>query len=330
MYVGARDAGRGQRAVEEIGAGARLLILDVNDPDGIGKAATQVDHLDVPVNNAGVALSLAPPAETEVEEFRRTYETNVFGVVTVTNAFLPALRRSPRPRIVNISSGTASLTWSTNPNPQFTPGSGSAAAYRSSKAALNALTLYLRPDAGRGWLQGQRARPQRAGHRSHPSGRRSRRRPGRGRAGCPPPGSAPGRRPHRQLLLLGRNARALVSPPACGSAARGAFTPRGAATVDQVEAAEDAARTDSSAHGRSAAAYRRGRRRQRRPARPGRRTPALRGGCPPQTNDTVPRGRAGRRVHGRRFVRWSQRWVVHVATGSSPPPRRSRAAWHGH
>lgn len=141
MYVGARDAGRGQRAVEEIGAGARLLILDVNDPDGIGKAATQVDHLDVPVNNAGVALSLAPPAETEVEEFRRTYETNVFGVVTVTNAFLPALRRSPRPRIVNISSGTASLTWSTNPNPRFTPGSGSAAAYRSSKAALNALTL---------------------------------------------------------------------------------------------------------------------------------------------------------------------------------------------
>ncbi len=59
----------------------------------------------------------------------------------MTNAFLPALRRSPHPRIVNISSGTASLTWSTNPNPQFTPGSGGAAAYRSSKAALNALTV---------------------------------------------------------------------------------------------------------------------------------------------------------------------------------------------
>jgi NAD(P)-dependent dehydrogenase (short-subunit alcohol dehydrogenase family) len=141
VYVGARDAGRGRRAVEEIGAGARLLVLDVEDPGGIMEAAAQVDHLDVLVSNAGVLLSLASPAEAEIEVFRRTYETNVFGVVAVTNAFLPALRRSPHPRIVNVSSGTASLTWSTNPNPQFTPGSGRAAAYRSSKAALNALTV---------------------------------------------------------------------------------------------------------------------------------------------------------------------------------------------
>ena len=152
VYVGSRDAGRGQRAVEEIGAGARLLVLDVSDPDGIGKAAAQVDRLDVLVNNAGAALSLAPPAETGVEEFRRTYETNVFGAVAVTNAFLPTLRRSPHPRVVNISSGTASLTWSTNPNPQFTPGSGNAAAYRSSKAALNALTvLYAQTLADEGF-----------------------------------------------------------------------------------------------------------------------------------------------------------------------------------
>ncbi|GAA1559814.1 SDR family oxidoreductase [Kribbella lupini] len=142
VYVGSRDAGRGQQAVEEISAGARLLILDVSDPDGIEKAAAQVDQLDVLVNNAGVALSLDPPAATDVEEFRRTYEINVFGTVAVTNAFLPALRRSPHPRIVNVSSGTASLTWSTNPNPQFSPGSGTAAAYRSSKAALNALTVF--------------------------------------------------------------------------------------------------------------------------------------------------------------------------------------------
>ncbi|HEY2319513.1 MAG TPA: SDR family NAD(P)-dependent oxidoreductase [Solirubrobacteraceae bacterium] len=53
--------------------------------------------------------------ETDVEVFRRTYETNVFGVVAVTNAFLPALRRSAHPRIVNGSSGTGSLTWSTGP-----------------------------------------------------------------------------------------------------------------------------------------------------------------------------------------------------------------------
>ncbi|MFB7445392.1 SDR family NAD(P)-dependent oxidoreductase [Streptomyces mirabilis] len=142
VYVGSRDPGRGQRAVEEIGAGARLLVLDVTDPDGVAQAAAQMDRLDVLVNNAGISPSLAPPTDTGVEEYRRTYETNVFGVVAVTNAFLAALPRSPRPRprIVNISSGTASLTWSTTPNPQVTPGSGGGA-YRSSKAALNALTV---------------------------------------------------------------------------------------------------------------------------------------------------------------------------------------------
>ncbi len=144
VYVGSRDAGRGQQAVEEIGAGARPLVLDVRDPDGIVRAAAQVERLDVLVNNAGVSESLALPAETDVEEFRRTYETNVFGVVAVTNAFLPALRRSPRPRIVNISSGTASLTWSTNPNPQFTPGSGGAAATGRPRPPQRPHRLYAR------------------------------------------------------------------------------------------------------------------------------------------------------------------------------------------
>ncbi len=97
VYVGSRDPERGQRAVEEIGAGARLLVLDVTDPDSIAQAAAQVDRLDVLVNNAGIALSLAPPADTGVEEFQGTYETNVLGVVAVTNAFLPVLRRSPHP-----------------------------------------------------------------------------------------------------------------------------------------------------------------------------------------------------------------------------------------
>jgi NAD(P)-dependent dehydrogenase (short-subunit alcohol dehydrogenase family) len=141
VHVGSRDAGRGRRAAEEIGGAARVLVLDVTDPDSIAAAAGRVDRLDVLVNNAGIAPTSAPPAETGTDDFRRTYETNVFGVAAVTNAFLPALRRSPRPRIVNVSSGTGSLTWSTNPNPQFTPGSGAAAAYRSSKAALNVLTV---------------------------------------------------------------------------------------------------------------------------------------------------------------------------------------------
>jgi NAD(P)-dependent dehydrogenase (short-subunit alcohol dehydrogenase family) len=91
------------------------------------------------VNNAGISGDGKTADRDEVDTFRRIYETNVFGVVAVTNAFLPALRRSSHPRIVNISSGTGSLGWATGP--QF-PHQGSYAAYRSSKAALNALTIF--------------------------------------------------------------------------------------------------------------------------------------------------------------------------------------------
>jgi NAD(P)-dependent dehydrogenase (short-subunit alcohol dehydrogenase family) len=144
VLVGARDQARGSEAAAQFGG--RPLLLDVTDADTIAAAAAAVPNLDVLVNNAGISLDTgALVTETDVEAFRRTYETNVFGVVATTNAFLPALRRSPHPRIVNISSGTGSLAWSTGPNPQFdyqAAGTGSGAAYRSSKTALNALTVF--------------------------------------------------------------------------------------------------------------------------------------------------------------------------------------------
>jgi NAD(P)-dependent dehydrogenase (short-subunit alcohol dehydrogenase family) len=139
VFVGSRDAVRGERAAAEIGGDARLLVLDVTDAASIAEAARQVGTLDILVNNAGVSGDGQTADREDAGAFRRIYETNVFGVVEVTNAFLPALRRSAHPRIVNISSGTGSLAWSAGP--QF-PHRGSFAAYRSSKAALNALTLY--------------------------------------------------------------------------------------------------------------------------------------------------------------------------------------------
>ncbi|SEN04229.1 SDR family oxidoreductase [Actinacidiphila rubida] len=142
VLVGSRDPGRGRQAVEEIGGRARLLELDVTDPGSVAAAASQVEHLDVLVNNAGIMVDGRTPPEADTASFRRTYETNLFGVLEVTNAFLPALRRSAAPRIVNISSGTGSLTWSADPGHQFAVANGSGAAYRSSKAALNALTLF--------------------------------------------------------------------------------------------------------------------------------------------------------------------------------------------
>ncbi|MFI1097382.1 SDR family oxidoreductase [Streptomyces sp. NPDC020917] len=142
VLVGSRDEERGRRTVEEIGGGARLLVLDVTDAESVAAAARQVERLDVLVNNAGIMLDSWAPPEGDVEAFRRTYETNLFGVLRVTNAFLPALRRSPAPRVVNVSSGTGSLAWSADPEQAFAVSKGGGAAYRSSKTALNALTLF--------------------------------------------------------------------------------------------------------------------------------------------------------------------------------------------
>lgn len=144
VLVGARQRDRGVEVAERIGGHA--VHLDVTDADSIAQAAGRVSMLDVLVNNAGISVDTGTSVlEVELDAFRRTFETNVFGVVAVTNAFVPALRAAAHPRIVNISSGTGSLTWSTSPNPQFDyqrASTGSGAAYRSSKAALNALTVF--------------------------------------------------------------------------------------------------------------------------------------------------------------------------------------------
>ncbi|MFI5937396.1 SDR family NAD(P)-dependent oxidoreductase [Actinoplanes sp. NPDC051494] len=141
VWAAARDPERGRAAAAE--TGARPLVLDVTDERSIAAAVERVAELDVLVNNAGIGDRGEQPADLDTDTLRRVYETNVFGVVAVTNAFLPTLRRSARPRIVNISSGTGSLGWSTGPNPQFDHRTGgAAAAYRSSKTALNALTVH--------------------------------------------------------------------------------------------------------------------------------------------------------------------------------------------
>jgi NAD(P)-dependent dehydrogenase (short-subunit alcohol dehydrogenase family) len=116
-----------------------------------------VPSLDILVNNAGISSGERKSVtEEDPDTFRRIYETNVFGVVAVTNAFLPALRRSAHPRIVNISSGSASLAASTGQAEGiivFASGpTGAQGAYRSSKTALNELTvLYANDLAGYGF-----------------------------------------------------------------------------------------------------------------------------------------------------------------------------------
>ena len=77
--------------MEEIGGDTRLLVLDVTDEASIADAARQVGTLDILVNNAGVSGDDKTPDLEDAGTFRRVYETNVFGVVAVTNAFLPAM-----------------------------------------------------------------------------------------------------------------------------------------------------------------------------------------------------------------------------------------------
>jgi NAD(P)-dependent dehydrogenase (short-subunit alcohol dehydrogenase family) len=145
VYVGARDENRGRAAAEELGA--RFVRLDVTDHASVTSAFEQIEAdggLDVLVNNAGVEGRLpdngiVTPADTTAEEIHAIFETNVFGLVRVTHAFLPLLRRSASPVIVNLSSGLASLTDLSNPDSytHFYPG----VSYPASKATVNAITI---------------------------------------------------------------------------------------------------------------------------------------------------------------------------------------------
>ncbi|MFC5747345.1 SDR family NAD(P)-dependent oxidoreductase [Actinomadura rugatobispora] len=143
VLVGARDEGRRADAVARL-KNARGIALDVTDQSTVDAAAAEIGdrygRLDVLVNNAGVPGTLTPPSACEVAEIKEVFEANLFGVVRVTNAMLPLLRRSPSARIVNVSSGTGSLTNMTDPGHYFTA-MPAAAAYVSSKSALNMLTV---------------------------------------------------------------------------------------------------------------------------------------------------------------------------------------------
>ncbi|GAA4202608.1 SDR family oxidoreductase [Actinocatenispora rupis] len=156
VLIGARDPRRGETAAAELratGAEAYAIGLDVTDPATVRAAADEIDtrfgHLDALVNNAGITGSgrVNPaeaydqvPSTVDPAMVRAVFETNVLGVIVVTNAMLPLLRRSPAPRIVNVSSGAASLTLTADPDGPLTALPASAA-YSPSKTALNALTV---------------------------------------------------------------------------------------------------------------------------------------------------------------------------------------------
>ncbi|NML50262.1 SDR family oxidoreductase [Streptomyces sp. R302] len=142
VLLSARRREDAERAVADLAPAApgKLLPcrLDITDPDSIRTLAQHVQeefgHLDVLVNNAAINYDTAHRAvSVDLDEVRRTLETNLFGAWRTTQEFLPLLRRSPHPRVVNVSSESGSLADMTGGTP----------AYGVSKAALNALTRKL-------------------------------------------------------------------------------------------------------------------------------------------------------------------------------------------
>ncbi len=151
VAVGARDTVRREEAVERLraaGVDAFGVALDVTSDDSVASAAKTVEQtagrLDVLVNNAGISGrtdgGVQNPSTLDLDVVRTVLDTNVFGVIRVTNAMLPLLRRAESARIVNMSSNMGSLTLQTGPQ---------LAAYAPSKSMLNSITAqYARELAG--------------------------------------------------------------------------------------------------------------------------------------------------------------------------------------
>jgi NAD(P)-dependent dehydrogenase (short-subunit alcohol dehydrogenase family) len=155
VLVGSRNFENGETAAKSIGANAHALQLDVTDTASIAAAVERVrsefGRLDVLVNNAAIGhagergrslgeiLQLSRASVASLDEVRTVFETNVFGVLAVTQAMLPLLREAPAARIVNIGSGVGSLTLNSDPTWEYRTGYG--VTYAASKTALNAITL---------------------------------------------------------------------------------------------------------------------------------------------------------------------------------------------
>src|SRR6266404_2138609 len=150
VLTGARDEAKATKAAEELrkaGLDVQGIVIDVNDAASIKKAAARIERdykrLDILVNNAGVMLDddKKKPSEQSLEVWRKTFETNLFGLIATTQAMLPLLRKSAAGRIVNLSSILGSIHF------HATPGSPiydmKMPAYDVSKSAVNAYTVHL-------------------------------------------------------------------------------------------------------------------------------------------------------------------------------------------
>jgi NAD(P)-dependent dehydrogenase (short-subunit alcohol dehydrogenase family) len=138
VYLGARDVSAGERVAAEFGA--IPIQLDSTDEKSIAAAVARVrsdvGHLDVLVNNAGISGQQRPAGEATIDDMRTVFETNVIGASAVLDAFTALLEASVAPVVVNVSSAVGSLQLNAAPDSRW-----KILAYPMSKAALNMLTI---------------------------------------------------------------------------------------------------------------------------------------------------------------------------------------------
>lgn len=140
VILGARGRQQGQEAAE--GLGIRYVPIDVTDDDSVARAVADVHahegRIDVLINNAGISGPATPVGELTAADVQVVFDTNVFSIVRVTGAFLPLLRTSEHPRVINVSSGMGSFALTQDParveSKIISP------LYTSSKAAVTMLT----------------------------------------------------------------------------------------------------------------------------------------------------------------------------------------------
>lgn len=150
VYLGSREISNGQEAVEKLKAeglnNVEAIQIDVSNDESVKAARAEIgkktEVLDVLINNAGITGGMPQGAlVASIDQFKKVFDTNLFGVIRVTQAFIDLLKESAEPRIVNVSSSQGSLTLATDTSNKYYNHKG--AVYQPSKSALNMYTIIL-------------------------------------------------------------------------------------------------------------------------------------------------------------------------------------------
>ncbi len=150
VYLGSRNLQSGVEAVDQLKAeglnNVEAIQLDITDDESVKNARSEIGKktkvLDILINNAGIYGGYPQTAlDATIDQFKATYDANVYGVVRVTQAFIDLLKKSSEPRIVNVSSSQGSITLHSDPAYKYYDYKG--VVYLSSKSALNMFTVVL-------------------------------------------------------------------------------------------------------------------------------------------------------------------------------------------